>query len=90
MNAIAATGQRSMTCYLVQSVIWTLVFTPFLLDLSGTLTVTTTALLALATWTGTVLLAHQMHRRGHRGPFEVLARRVTYGRRVRAGRVQPS
>ncbi|MFJ8999708.1 DUF418 domain-containing protein [Streptomyces sp. NPDC102359] len=90
VNAIAATGQRSMTCYLVQSVIWTLVFTPFLLDLSGTLTVTTTALLALATWTGTVLLAHQMHRRGHRGPFEVLARRVTYGRRVRAGRVQPS
>ncbi|MFJ8899841.1 DUF418 domain-containing protein [Streptomyces sp. NPDC102370] len=90
VNAIAATGQRSMTCYLVQSVIWTLVFTPFLLDLSATLTVTTTALLALATWTGTVLLAHQMHRRGHRGPFEVLARRVTYGRRVRAGRVQPS
>ncbi|MEW1682394.1 DUF418 domain-containing protein [Streptomyces sp. NPDC093594] len=90
VNAIAATGQRSMTCYLMQSVIWTLVFTPFLLDLSGTLTVTTTALLALATWTGTVLLAHQMHRRGYRGPFEVLARRVTYGRRVRAGRVQPS
>ncbi|MDU0300285.1 DUF418 domain-containing protein [Streptomyces sp. PAL114] len=90
VDAIAATGQRSMTCYLAQSVIWTLVFTPFLLNLSGTLTVTSTALLALTTWAATVLLAHHMHRRGHRGPFEALARRVTYGRQVRAERVQPS
>ena len=45
-RAIAATGQRSMTCYLMQSVVWAVVFTPFLLDLSGRLTVTATALLA--------------------------------------------
>ncbi|GAB2813988.1 hypothetical protein GCM10027073_52770 [Streptomyces chlorus] len=82
MNAIAAAGQRSMTCYLAQSVIWALVFTPFLLDLSAVLTVTTTALLALATWIATVLLAHHMHRAGRRGPFEVLVRRVTYRRPV--------
>lgn len=78
VTAIAATGQRSMTCYLAQSPVWLLVFTPYLLDLSATLTVTTTALLATATWIGTVLLADQMRRRDYRGPFELLVRRVTY------------
>ncbi|WP_031064764.1 DUF418 domain-containing protein [Streptomyces sp. NRRL F-5527] len=86
VEAVAATGQRSMTCYLTQSVIWALVFTPFLLDLSATLTVTRTALLALATWTATLPLAHHLHRSGRRGPFEVLVRRVTYGRPVGAQR----
>jgi uncharacterized protein len=81
VNAIAATGQRSMTCYLLQSVVWAATFTPFLLDLSGTLTVATTALLATATWTVTVLVADRMRRTGHRGPFEVFIRRVTYGRK---------
>ncbi|SDU56657.1 DUF418 domain-containing protein [Jiangella alkaliphila] len=80
-EAIRATGQRSMTCYLMQSVVWAAVFTPFLLDLSGTLTVTTTALLATATWLGTVAAADWMRRTGRRGPFEVLVRRVTYGPR---------
>ena len=79
-RALAATGQRSMTCYLCQSVVWTVVFTPYLLDLSDTLTVATTALLATATWLATVALAEWMRRSGHRGPFEVLTRRVTYGR----------
>jgi uncharacterized membrane protein YeiB len=78
VDAIAATGQRSMTCYLAQSVVWAVVFTPFLLDLSGTLTVATTAVLAATTWLGTVALADRMRRTGRRGPFEVLVRRVTY------------
>jgi uncharacterized membrane protein YeiB len=78
VDAIAAVGQRSMTCYLAQSVVWTVVFTPFLLDLSDTLTVATTAVLAVATWAMTVLLADWMRRTGRRGPFEVLIRRVTY------------
>ncbi|GAA3342383.1 DUF418 domain-containing protein [Amorphoplanes nipponensis] len=81
-TAIAAVGQRSMTCYLVQSVVWSVVFTPFLLDLSGALSVTATALLAAATWLATVVLADRMRRRGRRGPFEALIRRVTYGRAV--------
>jgi uncharacterized protein len=78
VDAIAAVGQRSMTCYLAQSVVWTIVFTPFLLDLSDNLTVATTALLAVTTWLITVLLADWMRRTGRRGPFEVLIRRVTY------------
>ncbi|AIY19540.1 DUF418 domain-containing protein [Pimelobacter simplex] len=78
VGALAAAGQRSMTCYLLQSVAWAILFTPFLLDLSGRLTVATTALLATAVWAGSVLLADGLARRGRRGPFEVLVRRVTY------------
>ena len=79
IEALAATGQRSMTCYLAQSVAWALVFTPFLLDLSDELTVATTALLATGVWIGTVVLADRMRRANYRGPFELLVRRVTYG-----------
>jgi uncharacterized protein len=84
VGAIAAVGQRSMTCYLAQSVVWTLVFTPYLLDLSDVMTVTTTALLAVATWLATVVLADRMSQAGNRGPFELLVRRVTYGRALSA------
>ena len=78
VEAIAATGQRSMTFYLAQSVVWTVVFTPFLLGLADELSVAVTALLAAATWTTTVVSADWMRRTGRRGPFEQLMRRVTY------------
>jgi uncharacterized protein len=78
ISALSATGQRSMTCYLAQSVMWSVAFTPFLLDLSDDLTVATTALLATCTWLTTVALADWMRRSGRRGPFEALIRRVTY------------
>jgi uncharacterized membrane protein YeiB len=79
VDALAATGQRSMTCYLAQSVVWAIVFTPFLLGMADDLSVTGTALLATCTWLGTVLMADALARAGRRGPFEVLLRRVTYG-----------
>ncbi|MBB2948412.1 putative membrane protein YeiB [Actinoplanes lutulentus] len=77
--AVAAAGERSMSCYLMQSVTWAVVFTPFLLDLSGRLTVAGTALLAAVTWVVTVVIADGMRRAGRRGPFETLVRRITYG-----------
>ena len=76
-DAVAATGQRSLTNYLAQSVVWALTFTPFLLDLADTLTVASTALLATATWLVAVLLADQMRRIDYRGPFELLVRPLT-------------
>jgi uncharacterized protein len=79
IDALAAAGQRSMTCYLAQSPVWALTFTPFLLDLSDDLTVSSTALLATAVWLITVVLADRLSRAGRRGPFETLVRRVTYG-----------
>jgi uncharacterized membrane protein YeiB len=78
VDAVAAVGQRSMTCYLAQSVVWQLAFTPYLLGLSDDLSVTGTALLAVAAWLATVVMADWMRRTGRRGPFEVLTRRVTY------------
>ncbi|WBQ02832.1 DUF418 domain-containing protein [Kribbella sp. CA-293567] len=83
-EAVAAVGQRSLTCYLIQSVVWVVAFTPYLADLSGELTITTTALLAGVTWLGTVGLAYWMHLRSYRGPMELLVRRVTYGRSAAA------
>lgn len=79
-SAVAAVGQRSMTCYLAQSVVWTAVFTPYLLDLSGSLSVTSVATIAIGTWLLTVCLAELMRRHNQRGPFEVLLRRLTYRR----------
>jgi uncharacterized protein len=78
ITAIQATGQRSLTCYLTQSVVWTIVFAPYLLDLGSHLTLWQSVLLALGTWGLTVLMADLMRRRGLRGPFEVLLRRLTY------------
>lgn len=78
VTAIAAAGQRSMSCYLMQSVVWAVAFTPYLLDLSDALSVAGTALLAASTWLVTVLVADRMRAAGQRGPFEALVRRVTY------------
>ncbi|MFB6721980.1 DUF418 domain-containing protein [Kribbella sp. NPDC056345] len=78
ITAIQATGQRSLTCYLTQSVVWTVMFAPFLLDLGGSMTLWQSVILAVATWAFTVFLADLMRRRGLRGPFEVLLRRLTY------------
>jgi uncharacterized protein len=76
--AVAATGQRSMTCYLLQSPVWFVVFTPFMLGLADDLSVTATALIAIAVWTATVVLAEWMRRTRRRGPFETLTRRISY------------
>lgn len=79
-RAVAAVGQRSLTCYLAQSGVWTLAFAPYAGDLSRRIGITATAGLAIATWLLTVVLAETMRRRDHRGPFELLLRRVAYGR----------
>jgi uncharacterized protein len=77
-RAVTAVGQRSLTCYLAQSVVWTIVFAPYALDLSDDLGVVSTAALAAGTWLATAGLAELMRRRGARGPAEVLLRRLTY------------
>ena len=50
IDALAATGQRSLTAYLSQSLVWATVFTPFLLGLADDLSIAATALLATLTW----------------------------------------
>ncbi|MEQ4204282.1 DUF418 domain-containing protein [Actinopolymorpha sp. B9G3] len=80
VNALAATGQRSLTCYLLQSLVWYVAFMPFLLDLGTRVGVTVTSVLAICTWAMTVVVADLMRRAGQRGPFEVVLRRLVYRR----------
>jgi uncharacterized membrane protein YeiB len=80
-NALAACGQRSLTCYLLQSVAFTLLFTPMFGGLGATLGDAAASGLAVLVWASTVVLAAWMAKAGVRGPFEVLLRRLTYGRK---------
>ncbi|MGI5504867.1 DUF418 domain-containing protein [Lentzea sp. CA-135723] len=72
VRAIAACGERSLSCYLFQSVVFVLLFVPYALGLGATLGSAATALVALATWLVSVLLADLLRRRGQRGPAEAL------------------
>ena len=80
-QAVVAVGQRSMTCYLTQSIVWAVLFPASTLGLGAKLGVAVTAVISIATWLLTVGLAELMRRRDLRGPFEVLLRRLTYGHR---------
>ncbi|MFD7658431.1 DUF418 domain-containing protein [Actinosynnema sp. NPDC059797] len=78
VRALAATGQRSLSCYLFQSVVFVALLTPWALGLGRTLGTAGVGLLALGTWLVSVLLADLLRRAGRRGPAEVLLRRLVY------------
>ncbi|GAA2996456.1 DUF418 domain-containing protein [Actinokineospora diospyrosa] len=84
VRAIAACGERSLSCYLFQSVIFVALLTPYTLGLGATLGSAEVALVALGTWLVSVLLADRLRRAGARGPAEVLLRRLTYRSRTMA------
>lgn len=79
VTALVACGQRSMSCYLAQSLAWQLLFEPYLADLGGKLRPLTAAGVGLGVWALTVVLADALRRVGRRGPAEALLRRLTYG-----------
>ena len=78
VRALAATGQRSMTSYLLQSVAWTVLFMPFTLDLAARLSGLGAVLVGVAVWLTTAVIADLMRRTGARGPAERLLRWGTY------------
>jgi uncharacterized protein len=88
VSALAACGQRSMTCYLLQSVVFVAVLAAYGGGLGNRFGLVEIATLAALTWAMTVLLAEAMSRRGYRGPAEVLLRRLTYGAQATASRGQ--
>ncbi|MEV5981217.1 DUF418 domain-containing protein [Streptomyces sp. NPDC052114] len=83
VSALAALGQRSLSGYLFQSLVWVLVLSPYALDLAGRTgsPTLTAALTAVAAWLATVAGAALLQRRGLPGPAEKLLRRLTYGPR---------
>lgn len=80
VHALTACGRRSLSCYLAQSVVFVAVFAAWGGGLGDQLGVATTAAVATATWLVILLAAAAMQRVGHRGPAEILLRRLTYGR----------
>ncbi|WP_237048234.1 DUF418 domain-containing protein [Lentzea guizhouensis] len=86
MEALAATGERSLTCYVLQSVSWLVIFT--LGGLGYEIHTAQASLVGILTWLATVVLSLGMHLAGIRGPLEVMLRFLTYGRKKKA-RPQP-
>ncbi|RBQ19677.1 hypothetical protein DP939_13165 [Spongiactinospora rosea] len=80
VRALVACGQWSLTCYLLQSVAFVVIFTPYLGGLATRVGDAAASGLALLTWLGTVLLAAALSRNGRRGPAETALRRLTYRR----------
>ncbi|WP_207211747.1 DUF418 domain-containing protein [Promicromonospora panici] len=80
-TALAALGQRSLTFYLAQSLVWLLLFFPFTLGLSGTVSFAGSAVIAVGVWAASVVVADAMARAGRPGPAELLVRKLTYPRR---------
>ena len=81
VRALVAVGRRSLTCYLLQSVLFVPLLAPWALGLgvgAGTLEV---SLIAVGVWLVTVGVAVLLDRAGRPGPAEQLLRRLTYGRR---------
>lgn len=76
---LAAVGERSLTCYLLQSVILAPLLSPWGLGLGDGMGTATAYGIAVATWLVTVAVAWTLASAGRRGPFEVLLRRLTYG-----------
>jgi uncharacterized protein len=79
ITVLAACGQRSLTCYLGQSVLFVALLPAWTFGLGARLTVAQAALLAVGVWLVMLLVAVVSARAGHRGPAETLLRRLTYG-----------
>ncbi|ACQ78980.1 protein of unknown function DUF418 [Beutenbergia cavernae DSM 12333] len=74
-HALAATGERSLTCYLAQSVVFVALLPAWTLGLGARIWPAASVALALACWGLTVVLAVVLARRGSRGAAETLLRR---------------
>src|SRR5690606_19634247 len=80
-RAISAVGKRSLSSYLLQSVLFAPGLAAWGLGLGATLTPLAAAGLAVAVWLVTAIVALILDLRGKRGPAEALLRRLAYGRR---------
>ncbi|MQA88489.1 MAG: DUF418 domain-containing protein [Streptosporangiales bacterium] len=81
-TAIHALGQRSMSLYLFQSIVFVVVFYPYGFGLQDDLGLAGATEVATATWLVSLLIADFMRRVGYRGPAEILLRRLAYRQRL--------
>ncbi|WP_448850900.1 DUF418 domain-containing protein [Corynebacterium sp. 335C] len=89
VRPLASLGRRSLSGYVAQSVLFTVIAMPWGLDLMPVdAGVAAWALLALGVWAATVAGAAALAAAGRQGPLETLLRRLIYGaggRRAGAG-----
>lgn len=83
VQAVAAVGQRSLTSYLLQSVMFAPLLSAWGLGWGAHLGTAQAAALAVGVWLVTVAVAVALSRAGRTGPFEALLRRWTYAPRPR-------
>ena len=77
-RALRAVGQRSMTCYLLQSVLFVLPLAPWAGGLGAGMGTAQVAAWAVGVWLVTVAVAVGLEAAGRRGPAEALYRRTVY------------
>ena len=77
----AALGQRSLSGYLTQSVVFLILFAPYTLGLGGVVSVAEATQIAVLTWLGTLIIAGVLGAVDKPGPTEWLYRRIVYRRR---------
>jgi uncharacterized membrane protein YeiB len=80
-RALIACGRRSLTCYLLQSVVLVSVIASYGGGLGSRMGAAAAAAAAAGTWLLTVAMAVAMERSNARGPAEVALRRLTYRQR---------
>ncbi|GAA0990780.1 DUF418 domain-containing protein [Nocardiopsis tropica] len=78
VTALSATGKRSLSAYLAQSVLCAPVLTAWGLGVAAHLSPWSMFLFAVGVWLVTVAGAYALERAGRRGPAEVLLRRLAY------------
>ncbi|MDV6010935.1 DUF418 domain-containing protein [Haloechinothrix sp. LS1_15] len=78
VRSLTATGQRSLTCYLLQSALIFVVMSPVALDVGGPVHATGAALVAVAAWLAGVALSVLLERAQRRGPADALLRHLIY------------
>ncbi len=80
VTALSATGKRSLSAYLAQSVLCAPILAAWGLGLGEYMSSWTMFLYAVGVWLVTVVAAYAMERANRRGPAEVLLRRLSYRR----------
>lgn len=78
-RSLQALGQRSMSGYVAQSVLFQIIAASWFLDLFADVSVSVVALWSTAVWLVTLIAARALAAAGKPGPLEALHRRLTYG-----------
>ena len=80
IRMLTALGRMSMTGYVLQSVAFIFIMTPWFLGIGSGQSVTMVAMISAGIWVITVIFACPWSRTGRRGPLEIAHRTLGYGR----------